>query len=98
MQYPCLTTPKERRKRGPLVQSLPIKKEELDGPSDYYNHLAAICDYLNTSLDMDLSIQRWGTSAKSGCYHSTMVDYSRAGRAGSAGSAGRNLNVCGRLW
>ena len=39
-----------------------------------------------------------GTSANSGCYHSTMVDYSRAGRAGSAGSAGRNLNVCGRLW
>ena len=38
------------------------------------------------------------TSANSGCYHSTMVDYSRAGRAGSAGSAGRNLNVCGSLW
>ena len=37
-------------------------------------------------------------SANSGSYHSTMVDYSRAGRAGSAGSAGRNLNVCGSLW
>jgi hypothetical protein len=61
LRCPFLTIPsKETRKRGHLYQSLPIKKEELDGPSEYYNHLAAIWDYLDTPLDMDLSIQRWG--------------------------------------
>ena len=35
------------------------------------------------------------SSANSGCYHSTVVDYGSAGSAGNAGSAGRDLYV---LW
>ncbi|KAH9017510.1 hypothetical protein EDB84DRAFT_1276532 [Lactarius hengduanensis] len=61
LQYPFLSiSPKEKRKTEHLFQSLPIKKAELESPSDYYNHLAAICDYLGVNLDMDLSMQRWG--------------------------------------
>ena len=61
-------------------------------------------DTLASSLQRHVSMSRGlfdgrrHPSANSGCYHSTMVDYSRAGRAGSAGSAGRNLNVSGSLW
>jgi hypothetical protein len=67
LQYPFLTPlPKEKRKRQHLYQSLSIKKKELEGPSEYYNHLAAICDYLEVSLDMDLNIQRWGKCMISG--------------------------------
>jgi hypothetical protein len=61
LQYPSLVIlPKEKRKREHLYQSLPIKKAETEGPSEYYDHLAAICDYLEIALDMELKMQRWG--------------------------------------
>jgi hypothetical protein len=43
-----------------LYQSIRIKKVEIDQPSDHYDHLAAIFDYLGTALDTTLPIQRWG--------------------------------------
>jgi hypothetical protein len=61
LNYPFLRIPpNEKKPRAHLFQSLPIKKHELEGPSEYYNHLAAICDYLEVPLDMDLCTQRWG--------------------------------------
>jgi hypothetical protein len=61
LQFPFLNiSPKEKRKRGHLHQSLPIKKVEIDHPSEYYDHLATICDYLEVTLDTDINIQRWG--------------------------------------
>jgi hypothetical protein len=33
---------------------------ELEGPSEYYHHLAAICDYLKVGFDIDLPLHRWG--------------------------------------
>jgi hypothetical protein len=33
---------------------------ELEGPSEYYNHLAAIWDYLGVAVDMEIKTQRWG--------------------------------------
>lgn len=64
LKYPSLTiSPKEKRKRGnlfELFQSLPMKKAELEGPSEYYNHLAAMCDYLEVPLDPDIIILRRG--------------------------------------
>jgi hypothetical protein len=52
--------PKEKKRRGHLYQSLPIKKVDIDGPSEYYDHLAAICDYLEITLNPDICVQRWG--------------------------------------
>jgi hypothetical protein len=52
--------PKEKRKTAHLYQSLPIKKQETENPSEYYIHLAAICDHLKVIFDMDIQIQRWG--------------------------------------
>lgn len=43
-----------------MYWSLPIKKEELEGPSEYDNHLAAICDYLEVPLNIDIKTMRWG--------------------------------------
>ena len=61
LYYPCLSIPtKEKKIRAHLYQSLSVKKQELEGPSEYYNHLAAICDYLNLPLNMDIHMQRWG--------------------------------------
>jgi hypothetical protein len=61
LRFPFLKiSPKEKTRRGHLYQSLPIKKVEIDHPSEYYDHLAAICDYLGITLDTDISIQRWG--------------------------------------
>src|ERR1700677_4746856 len=61
LKYPCLIIPpKNKRKEKPLYQSLPIRKVERDNPSEYYKHLAAICDYLQIDFDMDLIIERWG--------------------------------------
>lgn len=40
--------------------SIAIKKVEIDHPSDHYDHLAAICDYLGIVLDTTIPIQRWG--------------------------------------
>jgi hypothetical protein len=61
LHYPLISVPaKEKRKREHLYQSLPIKKLEIESSSEYYDHLAAICDYLEVTLDLDLVIQRWG--------------------------------------
>jgi hypothetical protein len=61
LRFPFLKiSPKEKTKRGHLYQSLPIKKVEIDHPSEYYDHLATICDHLEIMLDTDISIQRWG--------------------------------------
>jgi hypothetical protein len=59
--YPSLNIPpEEKRKSRHLFQSLPIQRAELGGPSEYYNHLAAICDYLGVTLDLEMKMQRWG--------------------------------------
>jgi hypothetical protein len=59
--YPSISIPsKQKRKREHLYQSLSIKKAEIEGPSEYYDHLAAICDYLEVTMDLDLAVQRWG--------------------------------------
>ena len=61
LRYPFLNVPpKEKKRRGHLYQSLPIKKVDIDGPSEYYDHLAAICDYLKITLNPDICVQRWG--------------------------------------
>jgi hypothetical protein len=61
LQYPSLNIPpREKRKREHLFHSLPIQKVELEGPSEYYNHLAAIWDYLEVTADMEIKIQRRG--------------------------------------
>jgi len=61
LQYPSLiVSPKEKKRREHLYQSLPIKKVELDHPGDYYEHLAAIFDYLEEEFDTQVAIQRWG--------------------------------------
>ena len=61
LRFPFLKiSPKEKRNRGHLYQSIAIKRVEIDNPSDHYHHLAAICDYLKITLDTDISIQRWG--------------------------------------
>jgi hypothetical protein len=43
-----------------LYQSIRFKKVKVDQPSDHYDHLAAIFDYLGTALDTTLPFQRWG--------------------------------------
>jgi hypothetical protein len=61
LHYPSISIPsKQKRKREHLYQSLSIKKAEIEGPSEYYDHLAAICDYLEVTMDLDLAVQRWG--------------------------------------
>ena len=61
LKFPSLIiSPKEKRRREHLYQSLPIKKVEIDHPSDYYDHLAAIFDYLEEDFDAQPDIQRWG--------------------------------------
>ena len=61
LYYPFLRiSQKEKKTKANLYQSLPVKKGELEGPSEYYDHLAAICDYLEVSLNMDICMQRWG--------------------------------------
>jgi hypothetical protein len=61
LRYPFLAiSSKEGKKKENLFQSLPIKKTEIDNPSEHYDHLAAICDFLEVTLDVDLTIQRWG--------------------------------------
>jgi hypothetical protein len=51
---------REKKIREHLYQALPIKRAELEGPSEYYHHLAAICDYLKVGFDIDLPLHRWG--------------------------------------
>jgi hypothetical protein len=59
LKYPCLITPpKNKRKEKSLYQSLPIRKAERDNPSEYYKHLATICDYLGIDFDMGLIMER----------------------------------------
>jgi hypothetical protein len=61
LHYPALTiSTGEKKKREHLYQALPIKRAELEGPSEYYHHLAAICDYLKVGFDIDLPLHRWG--------------------------------------
>jgi hypothetical protein len=61
LHYPSLIiTPKETRKREHLYQLLSIKKTEIESPSEYYDHLAAICDYINVDFDMEIKMNRWG--------------------------------------
>jgi hypothetical protein len=43
-----------------MYQSLPIKKMEIDNHSEFYNHLAIICDLQRLEFDTDIPIQRWG--------------------------------------
>jgi len=40
--------------------SIPIKNKETKGPSEYNDHLAAICHFLQIDLDLGLNVQRWG--------------------------------------
>jgi Transposase family tnp2 len=61
LHYPLIAIPpKEKRKRENLYQLLSIKKADIEGPSEYYNHLAAISDYLGVTMDLDLAIRRQG--------------------------------------
>jgi hypothetical protein len=61
LHYPSLIIcPKEKRKREHLYQLLSIKKAEIESPSEYYDHLAAIWDYLEVHFDMEIKMQRWG--------------------------------------
>jgi hypothetical protein len=60
LKYPCLTSSKNKRKEKSLYQSIPIKRVERDNPSEYYQHLSAICDYLEIDFDMSLMIERLG--------------------------------------
>src|SRR6202012_4957522 len=39
LHYPFLGNHQVKKTKPHLYQSLPIKKEELEGPSEYYNHL-----------------------------------------------------------
>ena len=32
----------------------------MNGPSEYYHHLAAICDHLPIEFDLNMPLQRWG--------------------------------------
>ena len=60
LHYPCLKIIQKKKEKAHLYQSLPIKKGELEGPSEYYNHIAAICDYLEIPLNIDIKTKRWG--------------------------------------
>ena len=61
LRYPSLAIcPKEKRRRGHLYQSIHVTRAEMNGPSEHYHHLAAICDYLQVRFDLDLPLQRWG--------------------------------------
>ena len=62
LKYPFLVIPPgPKRQETHLYQSLPIKRvEKNDESTDYHEHLAAICDYLDIDFDIHLSIQRWG--------------------------------------
>jgi hypothetical protein len=53
LQYPSLIIPsKVKRRREHLYQSLLIKRAETEGPSEYYDHLAVICDYLEVDFEI----------------------------------------------
>ena len=61
LKYPSLVIcPKEKRQKGHLYQSLLITTAEMNGPSEYYHHLAAICDHLPIEFDLNMPLQRWG--------------------------------------
>ena len=61
LRYPMLNIPSSvKRKREHLFQSLPVQRAEQENPSEYYSHLAAICDYLGITFDADIKMQRWG--------------------------------------
>ena len=61
LKYPLLAVPlKEKQKREHLFQALSIKREEVESHSEYYDHLAVICDHLEVPFNMNLKIQRWG--------------------------------------
>jgi hypothetical protein len=61
LKYPSLIIPpKDKRKETPLYQLIPITKREKDEPSDYFHHLAAICDHLQIEFDTRMRIERWG--------------------------------------
>ena len=59
--YPSLDISSQiKREREHLYQPIKIKNKEMEGPSEYWEHLAAICDDLQIDLDLSLKIQRWG--------------------------------------
>jgi hypothetical protein len=61
LRFPDLKIPpKEKRKRGHLYQIMAIKPVEINSPSDHYDHLAVIFDYLNIPMNTDIPIHRWG--------------------------------------
>ena len=61
LRFPSLRmSPKEKKNKEHLYQSIAIKKVEIDHPSNHYDCLAAIFDCLKTPLDIDIPIQRWG--------------------------------------
>ena len=61
LRFPELKIPpKEKRDKEHLYQSIAIKKAEINHPSNYYHHLAAIFDDFGLPLDTDVPIQRWG--------------------------------------
>jgi len=61
LQYPSLIiSPKKKDKKPQLYQPISIKKEETEGPSEYWNHIPAICDHLKVDFDMELKMKRWG--------------------------------------
>ncbi|KAH9022211.1 hypothetical protein EDB85DRAFT_1871470 [Lactarius pseudohatsudake] len=58
LKYPVLSIPgKEKRQKEHLFQSLPIRKTDKEGGTDFYTHLKAICGCLDVR---DLKVQRWG--------------------------------------
>jgi Transposase family tnp2 len=61
LRFPYLKiSSKEKRNRGHLFQSFPIKKAEKDHPSEYNDHISAIGDYIGIRLESDISFERWG--------------------------------------
>ena len=67
LQFPFLMlSPKEKRDSRHLYQSIAIKQGEIDHPSEFYKHLAAICDCLQMPFDTSIPIQRWGKCIISG--------------------------------
>jgi len=59
--YPSLDISSQiRKKREHLYQPITIKNEEIEGPSEYWEHLAAICDDLQIDFDSSLKFKRWG--------------------------------------
>ena len=59
--YPSLDISSQiKREREHLYQPIKNNNKEMEGPSEYWEHLAAICDDLQIDLDLSLKIQRWG--------------------------------------